>query len=191
MQTELYKYLVSERSNLTRLLEDEGIHDAVERAIVELVRAVRIKAVILTCGNGGSASDALHIAGELVGRFNHDRQAINVVCLNANVSVMTAWSNDVKYESLFARQVEAHGTGTGVLWGLSTSGNSRNVIEAVEVARNIGMPAIAMTGEGGGELARLASIVISVPARSAPSAQNLHVMLYHYICSEVERRTLG
>lgn len=142
---------------------------------------------LLTCGNGGSASDALHISGELVGRFHVDREAFNVTCLNSNVTVMSAWANDFSFDSVFSRQVSAHGARGGVLWGLSTSGNSKNVVNAFHVARDFGMFTIAMTGSDAGQLGNIADCIISVPGEDAPSAQNLHVVLYHFICQEVEK----
>ena len=174
-------------SLLARLRNQPGLAENVSSAIQGLLHAVHSNKPILTCGNGGSASDALHISGELVGRFFLDRRALDVVCLNSNVTVMTAWANDVSFESIFARQVQAHGARGGVLWGLSTSGNSRNVIEAFEVAKQLGMFTIAMTGSSSGALGELADCTLSVPAPDAPSAQNLHVVLYHFICAELER----
>ena len=190
-KSDLRGHLRSQASNLSELIADDAVDSSVCEAILVLSDAVRSGKPILTCGNGGSAADAMHIAGELVGEFHHSRPAINVFCLNANVSVLTAWANDVSYNSAFARQVEAHGDKGGVLWGLSTSGNSQNVIEACEAAKAVGMSTIAMTGREGGALAKVVSHVIRVPADNAPSAQNLHVMLYHYICAEVERLSLS
>lgn len=172
---------------LAELKERPGLEDSVDTAIQIVASAIKAGKPILTCGNGGSASDALHISGELVGRFNLDRQALNVICLNSNPTIMTAWANDISFASVFARQVEAHGAEGAVLWGLSTSGNSENVIQAFQMARQIGMKTIAMTGSSPGSLGKLADCTLSVPGTDAPSAQNLHVILYHFICAEVER----
>jgi D-sedoheptulose 7-phosphate isomerase len=161
---------------------------AAEAAIDLIVGAAVARKPLLVCGNGGSASDALHIAGELVGRFLIERPALDVICLNANVSVLTAWSNDYDYASVFARQVEAHGRPGGVLWGISTSGNSANVVAAFERARALGLRTIALTGEGGGRLAPLADVLIDVPSRETPRVQEMHLPIYHFICEEVERR---
>lgn len=174
-------------SLLTKLRNQPGLAENISSAVQGLLHAVKSQRPILTCGNGGSASDAMHISGELVGRFFLDRRAFDVVCLNSNVTVMTAWANDVSFESIFARQVQAHGARGGVLWGLSTSGNSRNVVAAFEVAKQLGMFTIAMTGSSSGALGDLADCILSVPATDAPSAQNLHVVLYHFICAELER----
>lgn len=158
----------------------------VERAIVEIGRTFDTAKPLLVCGNGGSASDASHIAGELVGRFLKERRALNCICLSANSAVLTAWANDYAYETVFARQVEAYGAAGGTLLGLSTSGNSKNVVEAFKSAKSMGMTTIALTGEGGGDLARHADILIDVPSRHTPLVQQAHACLYHYICERVE-----
>ena len=176
--------------NLNKLQSDKIAMQAVDRAIVEIVKALSDGKPVMVCGNGGSASDALHITGELVSKFKFDRPAMNVICLNANVSVLTAWSNDKNFETVFARQVEAHAKEGAILWGLSTSGNSKNVLAAFEMARRYGVKTIAMTGEGGGQMRDVSDILIATPGKDAPSAQNIHVMLYHYMCEEIERLML-
>lgn len=146
---------------------------------------------LLVCGNGGSASDAMHITGELVGRFLKERRALNCICLSSNPSVLTAWSNDYSFDTVFSRQVEAYGTAGGVVLGLSTSGNSKNVIEAFRAARSLGMTTIGLTGEGGGKMAEWSDILIDVPSRATPLIQQVHICLYHYICEGVEARLAG
>lgn len=173
-----------------QLQNDKIVQEAVNNAIELISEALAAGKPLLVCGNGGSAADALHISGELVGRFNFDRPAMNVVCLNANVTVLTAWSNDIDFESVFSRQVEAHAQEGAVLWGLSTSGNSKNVIAAFDSAKRHGLKTIAMTGAGGGQLGKLADVLIASPGNDAPSAQNIHVMLYHYMCQEIESAVL-
>ena len=116
---------------------------------------------------------------------------LNVVCLNSNVTVITAWGNDVSFESIFSRQVEAHGTKGAVLWGLSTSGSSPNVVEAFRAATKIGMKKIALTGHSGGDLAKSADVLLNVPAVDAPRVQELHIPVYHFICAEVEKAVGG
>lgn len=173
------------------LLEDMRaclLDDRVEAAIERIATALEGRLPLLVCGNGGSASDAMHIAGELVARFLVERPGLKAIALGADVAALTAWSNDYSYNSAFARQVEAYGEPGGVLMGLSTSGNSRNVLAAFERARAIGMTTIALTGEGGGKLASCADILLPVPSRSTPRIQEVHVCLYHYICQEVEAR---
>lgn len=160
----------------------------VDAAIEAIVMSLEAGNSLLVCGNGGSAADAMHIVGELVGKFLIDRRAFKVVCLSCNPAVLTAWSNDVSYDTVFARQVEAYGERGGALLGLSTSGNSENVIEAFHAARAMDVVTIAMTGNGGGRLAQIADICLTVPSSSTPMIQQVHVCLYHYICERVEAR---
>ena len=111
-----------------------------------------------------------------------------MICLNANTTVLTAWANDVDYDTVFARQVESHGQSGGVVWGLSTSGNSTSVIKALEMARNLGLATIAMTGRGGGKCASVSDILIDVPSEDTPRIQELHLPIYHYMCMEIEKK---
>jgi len=173
---------------LHHLQTDQDLSHKLERAVGWLCQAVENHRPVLVCGNGGSAADALHIAGELVSTFLQQRRALNVICLNANVSVLTAWANDVDYDSVFARQVQAHGQPGGICWGISTSGNSGNVVQALEAAQNLEMKTIALTGQGGGKLAAVADLLIDVPSRSTPRIQELHLPIYHYLCEQVEAR---
>lgn len=149
--------------------------------------ALRKGKPVLVCGNGGSAADAMHITGELVGRFLLERRALNVICLASNPAVLTAWANDYSYETIFSRQVEAYGQPGAVLIGISTSGNSKNVIAAFQRARSLSMKTIALTGEGGGQLAPLTDYLFAVPSRSTPLIQQAHICLYHYLCGAIEQ----
>jgi D-sedoheptulose 7-phosphate isomerase len=148
--------------------------------------ALRAGKSLLVCGNGGSAADAMHITGELVGRFLLERRALNVICLASNLSVLTAGANDCGFDTVFSRQVEAYGSPGAVLLGISTSGNSRNVVAAFEQARALEMKTIALTGEGGGRLAALSDHLFAVPSRSTPLIQQAHLCLYHYLCQTIE-----
>ncbi|HYG88454.1 MAG TPA: SIS domain-containing protein [Azospirillum sp.] len=159
-----------------------------EDAVARIVAALGAGRPLLVCGNGGSASDAQHITGELVGRFLKERRGLKAICLSSNAAVLTAWANDYSYESVFARQVEAYAEDGGVLLGLSTSGNSPNVVAAFEAARRHGMSTVALTGEGGGRLAGLSDVLLAVPSRHTPLIQQVHICLYHYLCEEIEAR---
>src|SRR5580700_5017455 len=141
---------------------EQSVMDAAIDCIVE---ALSDSQPLLVCGNGGSAADAMHITGELVARFLKDRRAFRAICLSDNPVVLTAWSNDTSFETVFARQVEAYGGRGAVLLGLSTSGTSRNVVAAFEQARRMGMRTIALTGEGGGALGPLSDFLFAVPSR--------------------------
>ncbi|HMR31415.1 MAG TPA: SIS domain-containing protein [Geminicoccaceae bacterium] len=159
---------------------------AIDGAVAAIVQALRAGRPLLVCGNGGSAADAQHITAELVGRFLRERPGLRVICLADNAAVLTAWANDYSYETVFARQVEAYGGEGAVLLGLSTSGNSPNVVAAFVRARDMGMATIALTGEGGGRLAPLTDHLLAVPSRRTPLIQQAHLCLYHYLCEAVE-----
>ena len=177
---------VGTSKQLLSLIEEEDFFKKIEGALECLVQAVQKNAPILVCGNGGSASDALHISGELVGRFLKERRAVDVICLSSNVSVLTAWANDVGYDTVFSRQVEAHGRADGVLWAISTSGNSKNVIKAAETARNLKMKVLSMTGMGGGALAKFSDVLLDVPSTMTPRVQEMHLVIYHFLCARLE-----
>ena len=158
----------------------------VAEAVDLITEALRRDRPLLVCGNGGSAADAQHITGELVGRFLKERRALNAICLSANISVLTAWANDYDYQDVFSRQVEAHGQKGGVLLAISTSGNSPNVIRAAETARKLRMPVVSLTGRGGGALAQASDVLLDVPSGETPFIQQAHICLYHFICERVE-----
>jgi D-sedoheptulose 7-phosphate isomerase len=170
------------------VMADDSFAARIDLAISWLSEALDNNLPVLVCGNGGSASDALHISGELVGRFYRERKAMNVICLNSNVTVMTAWANDYDYDSIFARQVEAHGVVGGICWGISTSGNSESIVQALRQAQKMKMKTIGFTGEGGGKLASVADLLIDVPSLNTPRIQELHMPMYHFICEQVEIR---
>lgn len=171
-----------------KALRAHDLDAAVDRAVDVIVTALAAGKPMLVCGNGGSAADAQHIAGELVGRFLKERRGYNVIALGTDTAVMTAWSNDYSFESLFAREVEAHGSKGAVLLAISTSGNSKNVLAAAETARQTGMTVIALTGQGGGKLKPMADILLDVPSRFTPVIQQGHLCLYHYLCGAIEER---
>jgi D-sedoheptulose 7-phosphate isomerase len=185
--TDLNTYLTRSAAALTAMIERD-LSGAMARAVDAVTAALSRGQALLICGNGGSASDALHIAGELVGRFLKERKAYNVIALPANPAVLTAWANDYGYDSVFSRQVEAHGTPGAVLLAISTSGNSASVLAAAEQARAMDMTVIAMTGDTGGRLAPLADILLNVPSTSTPIIQQGHLCLYHHLCEAVEAR---
>jgi len=141
---------------------------------------------VIFCGNGGSAADAQHLAAELMGRFMIDRAPLAAMALNVNTSTITAIGNDYGYDEIFERQLRGIGKEGDVLIGLSTSGNSRNVICAIEAAREIGIATIGLTGEGGGAMSNLCDICIRVPSSSTPRIQEMHIAVGHSICEWVE-----
>jgi len=146
---------------------------------------------LLVCGNGGSAADAQHIAGELVGRFMLERAPLRCLALSSDIAVITAVGNDYGFAHVFARQVAAHGREGDVLLLLSTSGVSPNLLEAAREARRRGMCVLALSGRDGGPLAREADLCITVPSRSSPRIQEAHAALGHILCGLVEQELFG
>ena len=158
----------------------------ISRAVDLLVDRLSKGNKLLVCGNGGSAADAMHICAELVGRFLKDRRALPAIALNTDPAFLTAWSNDFSYESVFARQVEALAKPGDVVWGISTSGNSKNVLAALKTAREVGAFTMALTGQGGGALAEYADVLLAVPLSVTARIQEVHTVTYHIICEAVE-----
>ena len=165
-----------------------GLDAPINEAIDKISTALGQSKALLVCGNGGSAADAMHISGELVGRFLLERPALKVIALPANTVSLTAWANDYSYETVFSRQTEGYGEKGGVLWGISTSGNSPNIIAALQQARSMGMTTIGLTGEAGGKMAPLCDILIAVPSKITPRSQEAPICISPYICEEVEKR---
>ncbi|ESW77304.1 SIS domain-containing protein [Mesorhizobium sp. M0761] len=183
----LNDYLVRSAAAITATVERD-LTAEMERAVSAVVAALSSGKALLVCGNGGSASDAIHIATELVGRFLKERKAYNVIALPANAGMLTAWGNDYGFDTVFSRQVEAHGAPGGVLLAISTSGNSPSILAAAEQARMMGMTVVSLTGDSGGKLKPLTDILLNVPSTSTPIIQQGHLCLYHYLCEVVEDR---
>jgi len=160
----------------------------VAQALIDAFKADR---KVLFCGNGGSAADAQHIAAELSGRFYFDRPPLYAEALHVNSSFVTAIANDYSYDEVFARSVRGSGRTGDVLVGITTSGNSPNVVKAIEVAKNVGMIAVAMTGETGGRLAGMCDHLINVPSRDTARIQESHIMIGHIVCELVEASLFG
>lgn len=163
----------------------------IERIARALVRAFKAGRKVLLFGNGGSAADAQHIAAELEGRFARERRALPCLALTTNTSTLTAVGNDYGYERTFARQVEAYARRGDAVIGLSTSGNSPNVIEGVRAARRAGAVTIGFTNEHGGRLARLVDLCLKVPSRDTQRVQEGHIAVGHILCDLVESSLFG
>lgn len=146
---------------------------------------------LLIAGNGGSAADAQHIAAELTGRFLRERQPIRALALHANSSALTAVGNDYGYEHVFARELAAHGRPGDVLLALSTSGNSPNILRAIEAARQVGLTVIGLTGESGGRMRTVCDLCLCVPSKSTPRIQEMHITIGHTICGLLEETLSG
>ena len=158
----------------------------IAKALESIIRILKNGNKILVCGNGGSASDASHIAGELVGRFLLERDPLPVISLSADTSVLTAWSNDYSYDEVFARQIKALGNNGDLLLALSTSGNSKNVIKGAIQAKDQSMMIISLTGKKANKLSELSDICIQAPSTSTPIIQQCHQVFYHYLCLKIE-----
>ncbi len=152
----------------------------------QLATALRAGGRVLVFGNGGLAADAQHLAGELVGRYLRQRQALSAIALTTDPSILTAVANDLGYEMVFRRQVEAHGRRGDVAFGISTSGRSPNVLQAMAAARERGLLTVALTGNGGGALAGAVDHLIDVPSRDTQRIQEVHGMVVHVLCQVVE-----
>lgn len=177
---------LNESAALLKRCSEGDLAPRVQEAIRQIVAALKGDRCLLVCGNGGSAADAMHIAGELIGRYLKERRALKVVALGSDPAVLTALGNDYGYENVFARQVEGLAETGGIFLALSTSGNSPNVVKACAKAKALAMYTIALTGAGGGKLKGIVDILIDVPSTSTPRIQEAHLCLYHYICQEVE-----
>lgn len=169
-----------------KLLSDKELLKRIKEAAEVISEALAKGGKVLFCGNGGSASDALHLSAELVGRFQKERKAMAALSLNENVATMTAIANDYGYEKVFARAVEGLMKPEDVFVGISTSGNSENVLKALEEAKRIGGKTIALTGKDGGAMKDMADIAIVVPSECTARIQEAHIMIGHIICELVE-----
>ena len=169
-----------------KVLVNSEILKTLELMADQITETLKKGGKILLCGNGGSASDALHFAGEIVGRFQKERKAYNAIALNADVATMTAIANDYGYDQVFSRQVEGLMTDKDVLIGISTSGNSKNIIKAVEKAHEIGGKAYLFSGKDGGKLKDICDLCIIVPSDVTTHIQEVHECLYHILCGLIE-----
>lgn len=161
--------------------------DALDGLAERLAQAFAAGNTLLLCGNGGSACDAMHAAGECVGRFVKDRQALPAIALTADAGILTAVGNDYGFSEIFARQVAALGKKGDVLLGLSTSGQSENVLRALEVGRERGLYTVLLTGEKGAELEGVAELVLAVPSAVTARIQEVHHMALHMLIALVEQ----
>jgi D-sedoheptulose 7-phosphate isomerase len=159
----------------------------VDRVVELIARSMRAGGALLVCGNGGSAADAQHISAELTGRFLRDRRPLRAMALHANTSSLTAIGNDYGYDEVFAREVGAHGREGDVLLAISTSGNSRNILRAIEAAREKRMAVVGLTGEAGGKMRDLCDLCLCVPSASTPRIQECHIVIGHTICELLEQ----
>ncbi|OGZ18886.1 MAG: phosphoheptose isomerase [Candidatus Nealsonbacteria bacterium RBG_13_42_11] len=174
-----------------KILEEEGVLTMIEKIAGEMIGAFRNGKKVLLCGNGGSAADAQHIAAELGGKFYLDRDPLFAEALHGNSSYLTAVANDYSYDEVFVRAVRAMGKEKDILIGISTSGNSLNVIKAIEAANKLGMITIGFTGETGGKIKDVCKYIIKVPSSDTPRIQEAHILIGHIVCEIVEKEIFG
>ncbi len=173
------------------LLEDEAFLEKVSNLADQMILCFQNGGKVLFCGNGGSAADAQHLAAEFSGRYYFDRAPLFAEALHVNTSYLTAVANDYSFDHVYARMVQAMGQEGDLLIGLSTSGNSGNVVEAMKVANELKMTTIAFTGNGGGALKTLSDLLIEIPSTDTPRIQECHMLVGHTLCEIVEQKLFG
>ena len=187
MKSRIEKCMKSAVENYTSVFQNNNLKANIQQIVAESVIAFQSDKKMLFCGNGGSASDAQHIAAELSGKFYADRPPLYAEALHVNPSFMTAVANDYGYEATFSRMVEAAGKKGDILVGISTSGNSPNVVKAIQKAKELGMKTVGFTGKNGGAMRDLCDITICVPSNDTPRVQEAHILVGHIICQLIEQ----
>lgn len=187
MKAEFVKVFLQVAANMTAVADSPYI-SAIERAVDVIHDAFASGHKLLVFGNGGSSADAQHLTAEFVGRFVAERRPLPAIALTTNQAILTAWSNDYSFDDVFARQVEALGTAGDVAFGISTSGTSPNVLNALRRARERGLKTIGLTGNTGGKMAELCDVLLAAPVTSTARVQEVHLVTYHTICGAVEAR---
>ena len=177
------KKLLEISENFKKLSEDIS---NIEAALRLINYSLKRGGKIIFCGNGGSAADAQHLAAELVGRYQKDRSPISAISLATDTSIITAVSNDYSFDQIFSRQIDAICNKNDVLYAISTSGKSKNIINAIETARNLGMKIIGLTGSEGGKMKNICDVLINVPSNRADRTQEMHIAIGHIICETLE-----
>jgi D-sedoheptulose 7-phosphate isomerase len=178
--------IIEEHQSIISQLTENCLGD-IEQLATLCIETLSAGRTIFFCGNGGSAADCQHLAAELVVRFQTERRGLKAIALTTDTSVLTATGNDYSYERIFERQIEALACPGDLLIGLSTSGNSPNVILAIEKAKSLGVRTAAMTGQSGGWLDALCSICIKVPSSITARIQEAHILIGHAICEEIDK----
>lgn len=185
------KQLSQSIETMRKVLDDSAIHDGVVRAGEIIAKAMKEGRKLMVCGNGGSAADSQHLVAEFVSRLTIDRPALRAVALTTDTSILTAIGNDYSYDNVFERQVEALGNPGDVLLAISTSGNSKNCVKALKLAREMGIHSVAYTGNDGGTMAGISDINVVIPSNVTMNIQEAHLALEHILCMVVERCYFG
>jgi phosphoheptose isomerase len=180
-----------EESIRTKVHAQEVLAVSIEQAGALLVNCLKNKGKIFSCGNGGSSCDAVHFAAELVNRFERDRPPLAAICLNTDTASITSISNDFNYDLIFSKQLSALAQESDILLAISTSGNSKNILEAIAIAKLKKMPIIALTGSSGGKLRALLGsndIELCVPSIHTPRIQEVHILIIHCLCDYIDEQ---
>lgn len=185
--TRIRSELADSIATKTRLLADEALLARLVTLADRIIEAQRAGKKLVIFGNGGSAADSQHISAELIGRFEKERKALRALALTTNTSILTALANDYDYNYVFARQIEAWVEPGDVVIGITTSGNSKNVLRGFEAAKQRGAVVAAFTGEGGGASAALADLLFAMPSKNTARIQECHIAISHILCGLVER----
>ena len=185
--SQLIEQFVSESLRVKAQFFQEN-KETIAQTAATIAHALRNGRKVLLFGNGGSAADAQHLAAELVGRFGPDRLPLRAISLSTDTSILTALANDYGYDKVFARQIEASGQAGDAAVAISTSGNSANVIEAIDVARSKGLFTVGFTGETGGKMKNHVEVLFCVPSRETPRIQETHILLGHILCELIDRQ---
>ena len=188
MKTTIEELIKASIDVKSKLLSDPFLMTSIENIAEEMVECLSNGGKVLFCGNGGSAADAQHIAAELSGRFYTDRAPLYAEALHVNSSYMTAVANDYSYDVVYSRMIEGCGRRGDILVGISASGNSKNVVKALEKAQEKGMTTVSMTGIGGGRMKEFSKHLLAVPSNDTPRIQECHILLGHIICQLVEEK---
>lgn len=167
-------------------LIDECMQDQIVSISESMIKTLKKNKTIFWCGNGGSSSDAQHLAAELIGRFNHDRKALRSISLTADSSVLTCIANDYNFENIFSRQIEALGNTEDVLIGISTSGNSQNIVNVLKKSKRMGLTTIGLLGKGGGKSLALCDKSLVIPSNITARIQESHILIGHILCDLIE-----
>lgn len=186
MQNKIQEIITASIDVKTKVLKDERLLKTIQEVTTLIIQAFKAGNKVLFCGNGGSAADAQHLAAEFSGRFYKDRQPLPSEALHCNTSYLTAVANDYGYDQVYSRVLRGSGKAGDVLVALSTSGNSVNITNALQTAKEIGMITVGFTGEGGGKMKDLCQYLVNIPSNDTPRIQESHIMAGHIICQLVE-----
>ena len=181
------KFNIDEHINLLKDLKKVCLSNLIEISL-EVAHKINSGSTVFFCGNGGSASDSQHLTAELIGRFKKTRKALRVISLNSDTSVLTCIANDFSFENIFSRQIEGLGKENDILFVFSTSGESKNIINALKTANNLNMKTISFLGKGGGKSINLSEKSILVPSFSTARIQEMHILMGHLMCEIIEEQ---